>query len=262
MNPEPAVQVTTERHHRVAVFGRVESLSVLATILCEITGMRLLDAIVVARSTPGILPLFFTAIEAPMLVAQLKLLGIQAIVVDDAELPTMQQARIVHHAHIGNDAFEIYDLRGDCAERILWKQMAVVAVGRVPSRRHPRITDEGRPSILSAAPLPNVGRVDTPDHGDWELWLLCREPTAVYCIKHGEFNYETLGEDCVGSATMNFDLFVRRLIQCATSARQTPGTYAFLHHHSSGCEFRSSEALQQQSLLAWVLERDAPVPVS
>jgi len=253
---------SAERRQRVAVFGHFESACTLAVILSQVTGMHPLDAAVAARTTPAVLPTRFTSREAANLVARLKASGVEAAVIQDAELPAMTNVPIVHHARIGEDDLELCELHGDCAQRIPWNHILVVAVGRIPGRRHQRTTDEGRPSVLSAAPLPSVGRIQTPDHTDLELWLLCREPKPVYCIRHGEFNYETLGDARVSSAAVNFDRFLRQLIERASSARQTPGTCAFLNHHSLGCEFKSTEEIQQQALLAWVQRYGPPAPVT
>ncbi len=242
------------RDHRVAVFARIESPQLLAELICEMTGATPTDAMFAAHGTPGILPHPYTLTEAESLVAHLRPLGLQAAVVSEADLPDMSKPILMHHARIAEDALEICDLRGDCAARLLWDRLAVIAVGCVPGKHHLRFNEEGRPSVLSAAPLPSAGRLATPERPELELWLLCRGPTAVYCLKHDEFNYETLAEECESSAAENFDRFVRRLVDKAPQARRTPGTYAFLQRILRGYEYKSSAAVQQQALLGWTWE--------
>lgn len=246
--------------HFVAVFGRLESPQILASLLCEVNGMSPIDAVFSARHIPGVLPLSFTLAEAQSLVARLAALGIKAGIIAESVLPKISQCVTIHHARITEDALEICDLRGQCATRILWERVAVIAIGSVPGESHLRFIDDGRPSVVSAAPMPSAGRLATPQRPNLELWFLCRGPTAVYCIKHDEFNYETLGEACASSAAENFDRFVRRLVEKASTARRTPGAYAFLHRMLSGYECKSSDALQQQALLGWALDHFGLAP--
>lgn len=248
-------RLITTRDSRVAVFARVESLELLAELICEVTGISPTDALFAARGMPGLLPHPFSLAEAESLVKHLSSLGVRAAVIGTKDLPDMSQFIVMHHARIAEDALEICDLRGDCTTRISWDRLAVIAVGCVPGKHHMRFNDEGRPSVLSAAPMPSAGRLATRERPELELWLLCCEPAAVYCLKHDEFNYETLADECAPSAAENFDRFVRRLVNKAPQARRTPGTYAFLQRILLGYECKSSEGVQQQALLAWALER-------
>ncbi len=244
----------TARDRRVAVFARIGSPQLLAELICETTGASPTDAVFAAHGTPGLLPHPFTLAEAESLVMHLGSLGMRAAVIAGTDLPDMSQSIMMHHARIAEDALEVCDLRGQCASRVSWDRLAVIAVGSVPGKKHVRFNEDGRPSVLSAAPMPSICRLATRVRPELELWLLCREPTTVYRLKHDEFNYETLGEECASTAAENFDRFVRRLVQKAPKARPTPETYAFLQRILLGYECKSSEAVQQQALLCWTLE--------
>lgn len=247
------------RDHRVAVFARIESPQLLAELICDVTGMPQANALYAARKTPGLLAHPFTLAEAESLLSHLEPLGIRAAAIAEADLPDMSRVIVMHHARIAEDALEICDLRGDCTMRISWDRLGVIAVGCVPGKHHVRFNDEGRPSVLSAAPMPSAGRLATRERPELELWLLCRGPTTVYRLKHDEFNYETLADECASSASENFDRFARRLVNKAPQARRTPGTYAFLQRILLGYECKSSEAVQQQALLGWMLEHSFAV---
>lgn len=250
------------RDRRVAVFAHVESPQLLATLVCEMLGKPPLDAMFITRNTPGLLPQPFTLDEANRLVEHVKPLGIQAAVIAEADLPDMSGAITMHHARIAEDALEVCDLQGRCATRVTWDRIAVIAAGSVPSDSHMRFIDDGRPSVLSAAPMPSVGRLATPERPHLELWLLCHGPSVVYRMKHDEFNYETLAADRAPSAAENFDRFVRRLVAMVPQARRTPGTYAYLQHMLAGYEFKSSEAVRQQALIGWILDRNLATTTS
>lgn len=258
--PVESSQSVSARDLRVAVLAHVESTQLLATLICEATGALPVDAAFAARYTPGILPHGFTLAEAESLVQHLRPMGVQAVVIAEADLPNVSHAVAMHHARIFEDALEVCDLQGRCATRILWNHLAVIAVGCVPGESHVRFMDEGRPSVLSAAPLPSAGRVTTPERPHLELWLVCRDPLTAYRLKHDEFNYETLADERGSSATENFDRFLRQLVSKAPQARRTPGTYAYLQHIRAGYEFKSSEGVQQQALVAWSLDRCRVAP--
>lgn len=250
------------RDQRVAIFAHVECPQLLATLVCEMTGTPLLDAVIVTRNTPGLLPHPFTLDEANRLVEHVKPLGIQAAVVAETDLPDMSDVNTMHHSRIVEDALEVCDLQGHCASRVAWDRIAVIAVGSVPGDSHMRFIDDGRPSVLSAAPMPSVGRLATPERPHLEFWLLCHSPAAVYRLKHDEFNYETLAADRAPSAAENFDRFVRRLVTMVPQARRTPGTYAYLQHMLAGYEFKSDEAIRQQALIGWILARNLATTTS
>lgn len=243
------------RDQRVAVFGHVDSPQVLAELVCEVAGMPPLDALHIVRNTPGVLAQPFSLTEARQLVERIQPLGIQATVVADADLPNVRTPSTIHHARFTDEALEVCDLQGRCATRVPWNELAVIATGSVPSENHLRFIDDGRPTVLSTAPLPNTGRLATPERPHLELWLLCRNPSAVYRLKHDEFNYETLGDQRAASAAENFDHLVCRLVELAPHARRTPGTHAYLQHRLAGYEFKSCDTIQQQALLGWILNR-------
>jgi hypothetical protein len=224
----------------------------LAEMLSRVLGERPLDAVIVARHTPGVLPLTMTAGQAKDLVSLLHGLGVQAASVAQAELPDLADATVVHHAR--SEGCEIVGLDGKPVETIAWPRISVVAIGAVPGEAAHHFVEQGRPSIVSAAPMPEVGRLDAPTGTALELWLLCRDPDAAYRLEHRQFNYESLGARKTDSATANFELFAHDLVGHAGNALRTPSTHAYLTHDlRPKYEFHSSADLQQHALLHWVI---------
>lgn len=254
----PPEVVVTACDSRLAVFARMTDPHVLAEMLCTVLGERPLDAIIVARHTPGILPNTMTAAQADRLVELLRGLGVHAARVAGQDLPDMVQPTVIHHARCREVGWELVDLYGTPMEVVPWSQVTVIAVGAVPGDVVHRYAEQGRPSILSAAPMPETGSVNRADTAAYELWVLRRSPTTAYRIDHRRFNYEALGGAKTESATANFEHMVKTLVEHATAARRTPSTHAFLAHDlRSKYDFASSGDLQQQALLHWVIGLDS-----
>jgi hypothetical protein len=238
---------------RVAVFAHVGDPHVLAVLLCRVLHMQPLDAVIAARHTPGVLPTPMTADQAQQFVSLLQEIGIQAAAVSARDLPDLADAQPLHHARLLDAGLEVVDLSGRPGQCLPWSQIGVIAVGRVPGEPLAHFVEQGRPSVLSAAPLPEVGRVSAGEHKVLELWLLTRAP-AAYRLRHDQFNYETLGEAKTESATANFDRLVRDLTSRAVEVRRTPSTAAFLNHDLARYDFHTVAELEQQALLHWVLD--------
>jgi hypothetical protein len=242
---------------RVAVFARMSDPHLLATMLCHVLHIKLLDAAIAARRTPGVLSLPMNVDRADTLVAALRNIGITAAAVEAADLPDLSQAEVVHHARLLDEGLEILDLHGNRAELLPWSRIGVVAIGSIPGEATSRYIELGRPSVVSAAPLPEVAHVRTTDHDTLEMWLMDRVSRAAYRLRHDRFNYECLGAAKTGSATTNFDRFAEGVMDRATSARRTPSTHAYCAQETAKYQFACSEDLQQQALLAWILDRSS-----
>jgi hypothetical protein len=258
---KPDVDSAEVGEFRVAVFARTSDPHLLAEVLCRVVHIRPLDAVIAARHTPGVLSTPMTASQSQQFVAVLHDMGIAAAAVAVADLPDLSSATSLHHVRCLDEGLQIFDLRGNPAELIPWIEMVVVAIGAIPAEHTPRFMDRGRPSVVSAAPLPEVGRIDAAQHHVLELWLLRRDGVAAYRLRHDHFNYDGLERAKSESATVNFDRFVRQLIDLCGSIRRTPSTHAYLAHEVARYEFSSSEELQQHALLSWVLDRTATAAV-
>jgi len=242
-----------QRNHRVAVFAKVADPHVLAMLLCRVLDVRPLDAVIVARHAPGVLPTPMTFEQSQQLVAALGELGLQAAAIEAAKLPDLANAATIHHARCRDDGLEIIDLFGRPAEVIPWVDVAVIGIGRVPGETSSHFVEQGRPAVLSAAPLPSVGRIDAPSHKVLELWLVRRHPTTAYRIHHLQFNYQDLTGGKSESAAVNFERFARDVVHHAPGAVQTPSTHAFFVHDLLKYDFRTTSDLQQHVALHWVM---------
>lgn len=242
---------------RVAVFARMSDPHLLASMLCHILHIKLLDAAMIARHTPGVLSPLMNVDRADKLVAALRNIGITAAAVATAELPDLSQRKVVHHARLQDEGLEILDLHGQRVELLPWCQTGVIAIGSIPGESTCRYIEQGRPSVVSAAPLPEVGCVNTTDHNTLEMWLIARVSRVAYRLRHDRFNYECLGDAKTESATVNFELFAAGIMDRAVDARRTLSTHAYRAHETVNYRFTSSNDLQQQALLAWILDRSS-----
>lgn len=255
--PDKAGVTSTAEFFRVAVFAHMTDPDVLPDLLVEIVHLHHLDAAVAARSTPGILPISLTQPQADQLVAQLQENGFSAIAAPMKSIPDLTHATVLHHARPLESGLEILDLHGNPCELRPWSELGVIAVGSVPAETTSRYIEQGRPAVLSAAPIPEVSRVEVPERNSLELWCLTRDGHTAYRLRHNRFNYECLGSDMTESATVNFDRFLRRLVAAASGVRQTPSTHAFLAHELAKYQFDSVDQLQQQLILSWIMQRQS-----
>jgi hypothetical protein len=237
----------------VAVAARTEDPQTLVDLLRGVLRLHPVDAAIAARHVPGVLPTPVTSEQAAQLVAELSAQGVGAVAVDAARLPDLAHALHVTHARCRPDGWEGVDLYGNPAELIPWSQFGLLAIGQAPGETTAHYIERGRPSVLSAAPLPEVGQVTTPGHRSLELWLIRSEPLEVYRLIHDHFNYEDLGDAKVESATDNFERLVQKLVGLAPRIRQSPSTRAYLGRDLAGYDFRSTADLQQHVLLHWAL---------
>lgn len=253
----PVEAASTPESFRVAVFAHMTDPDVLPDMLVEIAQVHHLDAAVAARSTPGILPISLTQSQADQLVAQLHESGISAVAVSMKSLPDLSHPTVLHHARPLNSGLEILDLHGHACELRPWSELGVIAVGSVPAETTSRYLEQGRPSVVSAAPIPEVNHIEVPERNNLELWCLSRDGHAAYRLRHTRFNYECLGSDKTESATVNFERFVRKFVAAATGVRQTPSTHAFLAHELAKYQFDTLDQFQQQAILAWIMQRQS-----
>lgn len=254
--PPDASASASANDHRVVVFAHVNDPHVLAELLIRVIGEHPLDAMLHARRTPAVLPVAMTADQASELVRLLGGLGLRAASIPISSLPDLENPVIVHQARFQDQGFEVLDLYGEPAELVPWDHINVLAIGEVPGEPTQHYPEQGRPAIVSAAPLPATARMETPTSRQLELWMLTRNPQRAFCLDHRRFNYSCLGERKTESAATNFELFARALVERAGSARWTPSTHAYLTHDlHTKYEFASAEELKEQALVHWVISQ-------
>lgn len=247
--------MTALRDHRLAVLTQPKDFQQVAELLSETVGMRPLDALIAVRQAPAVLPPVMTAGESQAMVALLHGLGIRAIAVPVVDLPDFENAVVVHHARCLPTAFEILDRSGASLGEIPWLSIAVAAIGALPGEKIHRYTGQAR-TVVSAAPMPELGLVEAPESALMELWILRRNHTAAYRIDHRRFNYEDLGELKTTSATANFRLFAKEFVSHLAASSLPDSTCAYLGQEPlSRYQFASREELQRAALLHWVIFR-------
>jgi hypothetical protein len=212
---------------RVAVFAAPEDLHDLGQVLTAVLGMQPIDALVVARHAPGILPDQVPPQKAAALVAAINQIGLHAEIVPAGYLPDFEHCETVHHVRNLDAVLQILGLQGEVEASVPWADIELISVGVVPLEvsKH----DEA-PRLISAARHTTHQPLNVSLPAGPELWIVHRDPLRVLRIDHRRMNYESLGESMTDSATANFRLFLDRLIQHATQAYITPSTRAFLEH--------------------------------
>lgn len=241
----------------VVVYAIPEDPQDLAHVLTEVLDMHPTDAIVHARHAPGILPDPLTREQADRLVAAIEKIGIAANVTTSDQIPDFNHRQIVHHCQWSDTALEIIGTQATAEIRIPWNEIDLICVGVVPqeSARH---YPTGEMSVLSAARRSPHDPLNIPPTAGPELWFVRRNPFQVFCIDHKRMNYECLGSSKTDSATANFQLFLRDLLQHAPGAYVTPSTRAFLDRGGErDYQFDSTDHLQRYAQLHLMIHRQA-----
>jgi hypothetical protein len=225
MNPD----VLPNEVFHVVVVAVHENLHELGKVLTQVLGMHPTDAIILARSAPGILPDRLPRDQAERLAAAIRKIGISAEVAAADEIPEFEQGEIVHHCKVAESGLEIIESHGAVETCVPWDELELICVGVVPqeaARHYPT----GEMSVLSAARRSPHAPLETSHSAGPQLWFIRRDPFWAFRIDHKRMNYEYLGERKTDSATVNFRLFLHDLLEHAPHAGVTPSTRAFLEH--------------------------------
>lgn len=222
-------ELTAAANCYVVVFALPGDPQELAQVLIDVLGMHPTDALVHARSAPGVLPDRLSRDRAEQLAAAIQKIGVRADVATANELPDLDHGEVVHHCVCTFAGLEIIEARGDLETSIPWSEFELICVGVVPQeagRHYPT----GEMAVLSAARRSPHTPLDTPPTAGPELWFVHRKPFRAYRIDHRRMNYEYLGDRKSDSATVNFQSFLKDLLRYVPQAYVTPSTRAFLAH--------------------------------
>jgi hypothetical protein len=243
---------------RVVVFAAADEPNDLGQILTHCLGMLAADALVHARTAPGVLAIPLTREQAEQVACGIAAIGIQAAVVTIDELPPFDHTvEVVHHVQCLEDGLKVIELHGRESVLIAWSEIDLISVGQVPqeSARH---DISGQTVAVRAARRTGPSPMKTPLAPGPEVWILLRGSSRWLRIDHKRMNYEYLGDRKTDSATSNFRLLLDDIITRARHAYLTPATRAFLTHGSvSEYSFRTVEDLQHATHLHLLIHRRA-----
>lgn len=248
----------TQSDDHVVVFAVPGEPQELADVLTEVLGMHPTDALVHARSAPGILPDRLTRDKAELLAAAIQKIGVRAEVVTPDEVPDFHHGEVVHHCKCATGGLEIIETHGDLETVVPWDEIELICVGVVP-QEGARHYATGEMSVLSAARRSPHAPLDIPPTAGPELWFIRKSPFRAFRIDHKRLNYEYLGDRKTDSATVNFHAFLRDLLQHAPHAYVTPSTRAFLEHGAERqYHFDSADQLRRYTQFHLMIRRHVP----
>lgn len=247
--------------YRVVVFAAPDDPGELSEVFESALGMHATDAIVHARSAPGVLSLSLPKEQADQIAAGIGAIGLGAEVVAEADLPDLVRPTVVHHAACLEDGLEIMELHGRESALIAWDDVDLLSIGQIPkeSSRHYPANDV---TTVKSGRRTGPSTLETPLSPGPEAWILCARPFRVYRIDHKRMNYEYLGARKIDSATANFRLFIDDIVARARRAYLTPATRAYVEHGSvADYSFQTADELQRDTILHLLVHRrigDAP----
>lgn len=253
---EQQADVGTNPGFGVAVYANADDPHELRDLLAEQLSLHPTDAMVLVHATPGILPQEFNRDAAEKLVAAITTLGPRAEAIPVGEIPDFDNGAEVHHARLRDNGFSILEIHGVEETLIPWDEIQLISVGQVPNgvTRHYSNDD----TILTAARRHSKTPRDSPRTPAMMLWIVCRDSARGFHIEEGQMNYEDLGDRKVGSATVNFRLFLEEIVSRATTASPTPATRTFLDHGAlRHYQFDSDDELKRYTTFHLLLQNRA-----
>ena len=251
---------SSEKQHQVVVFGVPDDPHRLRDLLSERLGISATDAQRQVRNLPGVLPSVQPTHQAAQLAEAIRGLGVNATAIPCEEVPQLGKAETIHHLRCGDAGLEIMDLRGELDKLIAWPDIALLSVGFVPHESQHRLS----PTSTVATQLATSHRSEQPtvvQQDSLELLIVAANPFRVYRIDHARFNYEYLGNRMNTSATVNFRLLIKDLVNRASGVSLTPATRSFLEHGlSRHYQFGSADELRRYTVFHLII-RDSANPV-
>lgn len=216
---------TTPIDHRVVVFGVPDENTPLKNVLIGVAGMDAATAQLTTRSLPGLLPGALSQHQAASVATSIREIGLNAVAVPALEVPSLSQARQIHHVRSGDGSLEIIDTSDrhySCASETI----QIISVGVVPSTAPGHRRPASSLAMGSSHHSWNDG-VHVPPRKRPEAFIVL-STGPVLLLASDEMNYEYLGNRKSTSSNVNFARLISDLTERAESAWVTPSTRAFL----------------------------------
>lgn len=196
----------------------------------SVPGLTPQDASILGQDAYGILVKNFSAAQAAALQGALRLEGLETEIVEQALLPVVPPARLVHRLSCQPEHLLIYDPMGNSFP-LEWRHVQLIAVGAV------RLTDfvrhkvkepvtryRGSGSISAEMESDSVTREERNFHLLGEI--IIAGAALRYSFTADKFHFMTLGQRTTDGPVGNFCRFIRDLIQFAPHAGLNLGAAA------------------------------------
>lgn len=238
-----------EQSKAIMIFDAPTDPHVVAAILTEVVGLSPTDALIHARSVPGVLPDHVGVAQAELLIQRLSAIGLSAAAIDPAELIDFHAPDLVHQARLEEQGLVFATDHG--GGLLPWNMLRVISAGQVPLETTTRLNPGDNQMFVAARrSRPEAHLTNLPP--TMELWLIGNQKPIR--LDQTRMNYEALGEAKTESSTENFRRLLTRLTELATAAHVTPATKAYLEHGSAlKYMFRSTDELQHVTQLETLL---------
>jgi len=240
---------------RVAIFAHLDDPTEVTDILTTSGGLHPDDAMRAAHLAPGLFPMRLTEDVARRVVQQMEQRGIRAIAVSKAEIPSLDQAVVIHHPRCMSEGLELFGIHGEPKRLVRWSDLSLLSAGSVPMDDGQRLAAEPQ-IVLHASPNPHRAVGETARRPGLILWIVCERPWEVYRFAHNQMSYEHLGARKTASTMRNFNVFLEDLARQAMHAYVTPATRALLHHGlRRHFEFHSTQELRDYTIFHLLAQR-------
>lgn len=199
-----------------------DSRDELVRVLVEEFGYHPTDARVRLRHLPGALPERFSRARASALAQRLQKCGCRASLIEQAMIPDLRHAAVLHHVRCVPPGLFIVAPEGHVSEVVPWSQLLFLSVGALRFG-----TDEQGHLDAHAGETHDPNVYAAHDHYSHEAWLALTDGRCVRFEEH-QMNYEYLEERLASSGTVNFKLLIEDLVRFAPQLTLSASAKAFL----------------------------------
>jgi hypothetical protein len=231
----------------------------LKQAFCSVPGLTAVDATVLGRDAFGVLVRSFERERAEALKSALAAQGVETEVVEDASLPVLPEARLVHRIDCTPDALVIYDPLGRSFP-LKWENVMLIAAGRVNLIEFKDIRTEtkvqGRSYGRFGAADKTIVYHDLKEerHDRWLLEFVITGAGLRYNVNADVARpmlFLGLGERRTNNLAANFKLLVQDMMNGAPQAAVNRGAYYLRENSAEPFYYPTKKAFYDE--MTWLL---------
>jgi hypothetical protein len=236
----------------------------LKLAFCKVPGLTAVDATVLGRDAFGILARSFERGRAEALKSALAAQGVETEVVEDASLPVLPEARLVHRIDCTADALLIYDPLGRSFP-LKWENIALIAAGRVnliefkDIRKETKVQGRSYGRFGSAEKTVVSHDLKEERHDRWLLEFFITGAALRYNMNADVARpmlFQGLGERLTKDLAVNFKLLVQDMMNGAPNAAVNRGAYYLRDNGTEPFYYPAKKAFYDE--IIWLLWKMKP----
>jgi hypothetical protein len=226
---------------------------------CKVPGLTAVDAAVLGRDAFGVLARSFERGRAEALKSALAAQGVETELVEDANLPVLPEARLVHRIDCTPDALLIYDPL-DRSIPLKWENIMLIAAGQVSLSEIKDVRTEskvrGRSYMGFGGGDKTIVSHDLKEerHDRWLLEFVISGAGLRYNVNAEVARpklFLGLGERRTNDLAANFKLLVQDMVKGAPQATVNRGVHYLCENSAKPLHYPTKKAFYDEMI--WLL---------